>query len=987
MEEMPSEHPSGSLARRRWGLWLVPIIALALITGVIYQSVVESDSAESLVERGGLALSQGNFEQAQRDAERSVELSPQMPSGWRLLAEAAGKNNQFQRASQALDEYCRLRPGDASRTSYRLGRDWMLLNQIGAAGRAFRTSEKDEAYAIDSFRLQAQIASVTGHPRETIRCLMELLKRRDFNRGELLLLSSVEPGVGDAVRLDAILKADPDNKRPHLAHVLNALNQNQYEDAERLLLMITSAHPEDTEAQGSLADVYARFLPEKFLSWHSRLPKDVEDDARIWAARGRWLQNAGHQESAIRCLHEALKREPELLSATSQLGQLLKSVNEPDLGSAFAERGLRLQRIVDYNARMLEPRANEFVLPLIEELKATGRLWEAWGWSSLSDQIAARDRPAALKIRQEIEPQLLPGLPRTAPGSLPGDQFAWDRFPLPDWSSFQSPQAGPAVASTDQSSGIRFEDRATEVGLEFRFANSYVPAEGRKIHETMGAGVAVLDFDADGWPDLYLPQGNTSPTETQTGPSDCLFRNFEGKRYDNVTAPAAVMEMSYSQGVAAGDFDNDGFPDIYVANLGRNSLFHNNGDGTFSNVTDQAGLKQSLWTVSCTIADLNGDGLPDLFDANYVQGDDLYTGFCTDSHGRKTVCRPTVYDPTTDTVAINLGDGRFLEQQKECGLDLPRGMGLGLAVADFNDDQRMDVFVANDMTANYLLINEQTRLEDPLHFRDEAILRNVALDENGLAQACMGVACADINRDGVPDLFITNFAQESNTLYLSQPGGFFQDKTQAAGLRKPSFAMLGFGTQFLDADNDGWYDIALVNGHIDEFVDQPFRMKSQFFKGTSDGPFVELRADQIGPWFDRLGLGRGMAILDWNRDGRVDFVATDLEHPVALVENTSNTQNRSLRMKLIGTRSNRDAIGAKIRITAENKEIRYFQITAGDGYESSNDRMLCIGIGSFESVDEVQIQWPSGQVSSNTQVGVDREWLVIEGLESWLATH
>lgn len=985
MNERLSEKLPAAAVRRRWALWLIPLVGLLLVAAALLRSRMPAESAESLVESGGTALSQGQFENAQRDAERAVQLAPEMAPAWRLLAEAAGKNNQFERASQALDEYCRQRPGDASRTSYRLGREWMLQNQVAAASRAFMTSEREEAFAADSLRFQAQIAAVTGHPRQTVRCLMELLKRRNVTRGDLQLLTSPEPSIGDAARLEAILKANPADQRPQLAYALNALNQNQYEEAERILLVITTAHPEDVEAQGSLGELYARFLPEKFLIWHSRLPEASRDDSRVWSARGRWLQNAGHPQQAIRCLFEAIQREPELLSATSLLGQLLKSVNETELGTAFAERGQRLQRIVDYNVRLTEPRSNEFVWPLIQELKATGRLWEAWGWSSLPDQLVAKDRPAALQIRKELEPLLGSQLPRTAADAVPVADFPQERFPLPDWSTWETASPVASTVSQADPAGIHFEDRAADVGLNFQFANSYVPAEGRKIHETMGAGVAALDFDADGWTDLYLPQGNTSPTATSSGPSDCLFRNLRGQHYVNVTSPAGVREMSYSQGVAAGDFDNDGFPDLYVANLGRNSLLHNNGDGTFSDVTTEAGLKQSVWTVSCAMADLNGDGFPELFDANYVQADDLFTGFCTDSHGRRTVCRPTVYDPVTDTVAINLGDGRFLEQQQECGLDLPRGMGLGLAIADFNEDDRLDVFVANDMTANYLLINQQTRSDDPLRFQDEAILRNVALDENGLAQACMGIACADINRDSVPDLFITNFAQESNTLYLSQPGGFFQDRTQAAGLQKPSFPMLGFGTQFLDADNDGWYDLAVANGHIDEFVEQPFRMKPQFFRGLPDGRFVELFAKDVGPLFDRQGLGRGMAMLDWNRDGRIDFVTTDVEQPVTLAENQSVTQNKSLRLKLIGTRSSRDAIGAKVRIAVENRGFRYFQLTAGDGYESSNERILCIGVGLMEQLDEVQIRWPSGLMTERSHVSLNHEWLVIEGHADWIS--
>ena len=335
-------------------------------------------------------------------------------------------------------------------------------------------------------------------------------------------------------------------------------------------------------------------------------------------------------------------------------------------------------------------------------------------------------------------------------------------------------------------------------------------------------------------------------------------------------------------------------------------------------------------------------------------------------------------------MSINLGNGRFQPQQAESGLDLPQGRGLGLVIADFNDDGRLDIFVANDMSANYLLINDQSSPNQPLHFRNEAILRSVALDEYGLSQACMGIACADINRDAVPDLFVTNFAKESDTLYLSQAGGFFQDCTQSSHLRRATLDPLGFGTQFLDADNDGWDDLVLVNGHIDQFPNQPFQMKAQLFRGEADGHFSELFASSAGVLFDKPRLGRGLATLDWNRDGFLDFVATDLEESVVLGENRSDNRNHSLRIKLIGTQSNRDAIGARVRVTVTAGDTRFLQMKAGDGYESSNEHLLCIGVEQVDHVQHVEIKWPSGQMTSADQIGTDQEWVVIEGAANWL---
>lgn len=941
-------------------------------------------SADQLLIEGETAASRRDYGVAISRAEELVRTDPESATGWRLLSESTGRSGERDRSIEALETLSRLEPADAGELGVRLGRQWMLENRVLEAVRALQIAERANARPQEIFRMQAQIAGMMGRPREVVRCIIELIKRGAFTREDLVVASSANPIAADAGRLSQIIEVDPEARLQMLAYVMHYITLNQMEDAKRLLLEITSARPHDSEAQGLLGEVYADSEPERFLEWHTRLPLQADDDSRVWLARGKWLRKQGATDSAIRCLHEAFSREPELLPANFLLGQVLSSQGELVLGEEFMERGKRLQRIIDWSGRMGDRRASDWVPPMIAELEATGRLWEAWGWHRVLEQSTPRVATSRSTARQQLLERLSVDLPRTHPDFLPGKDFDWNRFPLPRWSdytSFTSAVAGGPAATAPMA--IRFTDQVEAAGLDFRFVNSAIQPEGRKIFETMGAGVAVLDYDRDGWPDLYFPQGSTSPTDPSVGPSDAIYRNQSGKRYSNVTTAAGIQETTYSQGVAAGDFDNDGFPDVYVANLGRNCLYRNNGDGTFSDVTHEAGLNQGLWTVSCAIADLNGDGFPELFDVNYVEGPQLFTGTCYDQNGRAGVCRPVVFDPSTDTVSLNQGDGRFLEQQGECGLDLPQGMGLGLVVADFNDDRRLDVFVANDMTANYLLINEQVGPDQPLRFRDEAFLRGVALDQNGFAQACMGVACADVNGDGLPDLFITNFAREYDTLYRSHPGGFYQDDTQVAGLREPSFDPLGFGTQFFDADHDGRHDLAVVNGHLEEIPNEPFRMKAQFYRGRSDGRFEELFAEPAGSLFDKPRLGRGMALLDWNRDGRVDFVASDLDGPILLAENQTRTSASRLRLRLVGTESSRDAIGAKIRIRVSAADDRISQLTAGDGYESSNERMVDVGLGDCPQIDEVEITWPSGRRETRTNLRTDSEWLVIEGSDTW----
>ncbi len=959
------------------GRWFGTVVCglLAVATVVWIRS---GKSAAHYEKEGRAALTRRDVPAAVEALESAVKAAPEQLSAWKSLADAASRNGQPDRAYEALEVVARLAPDDANSLCLQLGGRWMASNQIQPAIRALRLATVANPRPPQPYRLLAQIYGVTGYRREVVRCLVELLKRREFTRNDLIVLSSVNPSLDDPARLQLIRSAAPEDKSVLLPQAMQALDKNHIEEAQRLLLEITTADPVNYEAQSILGELYADFQPERFLDWHARLTPEAEQDARIWLARGKWLHSMGQSASAVRCLHETVTREPENLTATALLGQLLKSLGDLEQGNAFTERGRRLQKIIDLGERIKEPRGNESIPSMIEELEATGRLWEAWGWCVIAAQDMPRRNETLIAAHQRLEAQLQFNLPRTIPTMLPGRDHNWQRYPLPNWSQLKS-QPVPSATTASESTAIRFEDQSEHSGLDFRYINTQAQASGHKIYETMGAGVAALDYDQDGWQDLYFPQGKPLPLDSIDGPNDALFRNQSGERFLSVTVATGIHETSYSQGVAAGDYDNDGFPDLYVANLGRNRLYHNNGDGTFTDVTEAAGIQQDVWTVSCAIADLNGDGLPELFDVNYVQGPELLTATCFDPQRRPVVCRPTVFDPVPDTVSLNLGDGRFQPLQQEAGLDLPQGMGLGLVIADYNDDDRLDVFIANDMTANFLLIHDSPGPMEPLRFRDEAFLRGVALDVNGLAQACMGVGSADVNRDGRPDLFVTNFARESNTLYLSQPGGLYQDQTQSAGLREPSFDPLGFGTQFLDADQDGWFDLVVMNGHIDEFVNEPFRMQSQFFRGHSNGRFTELKTQQVGRLFDQPRLARGLALLDWNRDGRMDFVATDLERPALLAENQTETPHHSLRLKLVGTSSSRDAIGAKIRVLVGPNDERVCQMTAGDGYESSNERLVQIGVGTTDTVTRVEIRWPSGVKSEFTNISCHQNWLAIEG--------
>jgi ASPIC and UnbV/FG-GAP-like repeat len=384
--------------------------------------------------------------------------------------------------------------------------------------------------------------------------------------------------------------------------------------------------------------------------------------------------------------------------------------------------------------------------------------------------------------------------------------------------------------------------------------------------------------------------------------------------------------------------------------------------------------------VSAVFADFNGDQLPDLYEVNYLAGDYL-TRICTSEalHGPRS-CEPDLFPAQKDRLFLNRGDGTFEDVSSRAGIDVPDGKGLGCLAFRLEGDSRLSLFVANDTTANFLFVNVTETPGSIPRFEERGVISGCAYDINGRAQATMGIAADDADGDGLLDLYVTNFYNEYNVLYRQQPGGMFLDDSGRSGLKEPSVPMLGFGTQFLDADLDGWPDLVVANGHIDDFSGQgtPNRMVPQFFSNRGGGRFVELKGETPGEFFDKELLGRGLAKLDWNRDGREDFVISNLDTPATLVTNTTEGAGHSVCLQFRGVDSARDAIGTIVEFTCEGRR-RVCQLTAGDGYCATNQRQMVLGLGKSDTLEELTVKWPSGLVQRFDKLSTGREWLLIEG--------
>ena len=605
-----------------------------------------------------------------------------------------------------------------------------------------------------------------------------------------------------------------------------------------------------------------------------------------------------------------------------------------------------------------------------------GREWEACAWGL----VARRQFPDST-WPGEVFARLTAKLGKQLPLVTDSANLAL-RHDLSESAEFASIlDRLPASHSDDRGrqrhSTIRFVESAESP--DFVYLNGDDPSTpGARMYEQTGGGVAVLDFDGDRWPDLYFTQGGEadSPTNVPT-PSplvmDRLFRNVQGRSFVDVTAQAGLVERGFGQGGTAGDFDNDGFPDLYVANIGRNQLYRNNGDGTFSDITAQCGLVGDDWTTSCVLVDLNADGLPDIYDVNYVSGPKLFEIIC-----QGHACSPKAFAGAPDRLFLNRGDGTF--EFTPSALSDSNGKGLGIVALDLHVRGRPSLFVANDQVPNFLLRNHATNDRFNLRLEDEALVAGVALNQDGLAMASMGISCDDANGDGLMDFFVTTFKDESRLLFLQDAAGLFTDATNGAGLRAFGQSYVGWGAQFVDADLDGEPDLITVNGHVDDYRGEggEFHMPPQFFHNLGGGRFTELLSDAAGPYFSQKYLGRGLARLDWNGDGRMDAVASNIGAHASLVTNLSTSVGQYLSVRLHARTTARDAIGSVVDVVTEQRRWSK-QLVAGDGYMASNERMLQFGLRDAAAVKELRVRWPSGAVTTMLNLPTNAMVELVEG--------
>jgi tetratricopeptide (TPR) repeat protein len=910
-----------------------------------------------------------------------------------LAAEAAAQTFEHHRAIELF---------------HRLPRDhgaWEVAADLGLAKRyrvlGMQVEEEstlrnilklDPTHSEANHRL-GHLLQVQGRTWDSVEPFMNQIRRGKCRGDELMGIATTERFF----RFDddaefAVAKNTQPQAVTQLGTARRFLFENRNAEAELLLRQIVAESPHLGEAQGRLG----RILVEngrlaEFIQWRGRLPKAAMEHPEVWFVQGLQARRAGMVEGAAYCFVKTLQLSPSHLPANTQISACLEQLGHSEEAEYFQRRTVALSELESI-LNILRFNIEESLMEkAADRLAGLERYWEAAGWMYVRSSLGPIPEPLVASTRQwtaraKSDPDQHFGFAERMQSSRLQD------LEEPNWSTI-SPDVTPTESLPRKSPGpsssvLSLQEEAQTLGLKFDYFEGTSDSERLKhIFNVVGGGVGVIDLDLDLWPDLYMAQANDwKNPDSQVQHLDGMFRNLRGSGFEDVAAVAGVFEPDFSHGVTVDDYNQDGLPDIYVSNLGSNRMFHNLGDGTFEDVSDTSGTRGAEWSINSLFADINGDGLPDLYVGNYTLLDETAKRICHRPDGREMACTPDLLTAESDRLYLNLGDGRFRDVTLESYIQEDSGRALGLVGWDFFAEDQINLFVANDTSANFLFrqMDSPTSAGDlkiPV-FRDEGLVQGVAFDADGNAQASMGVASGDVNQDGFLDLFITNFSNESNTLYVQSPQHSYLDKTRQFRLRDPGFSLLGFGTQFFDVNFDGWPDLVLTNGHVDQSASQPDadRMRSQLFLNQQGEYFDEVAGDASGPFFSKRSLGRGLATLDWNQDGKTDFVVTHIHAPTSLVTNRTELQQKATIIRLVGRSRTRNAVGARIRIRVSGQE-RHRQLVAGHGYLVTNELSFPVYAGDASPIEKIDVVWPGGRTQAWTQLPDADEIVLIEGLE------
>ena len=820
--------------------------------------------------------------------------------------------------------------------------------------------------------------------------LAYLYKNRQFDLALLFATTDISTRRMSIKTVDTIFERNPNDHRVKLGNAFLHLYRRQFPEAAGVLEEIVTNHPDFAPAYATYGRVLAALARwDELPTWKQNAPSGCEDYSDYWLAMADLASKNGKLDHAIRGYWEATLRNPMESLAWSRLASTLQEAKDIPLGKTLKESSTQVRLITNYTSdiQAFREQFNHFAagrhtsqaeaVEISKRLFKLGRTWAAEAWWAIASTLPEEPASDLKPLQQQIIKKLQND---SSWQSKQSDVFEIDfsSLPLPNLekgiAQKDAPKITPKSPSTET---LRLTERSKEWGLkDYGKDNSPDDARIAALIRSTGVGGGSIDFDLDGLPDLMIMNAAGSMMKLNSKPND-LMRNT-GDRFIDISEMAEVDDRGFGQGVAVGDFNEDGYPDLFFANLGANKLLRNNGDGTFTDCSHElAGDIQEAWSSSASFVDINNDSITDLFVVNYCKPVSHIVEPCPNDEGKPGPCHPLRFPADTDMVFQGNGDGTFTNVTQEW-IDTPLpGRGLGIVSGQLVN-QKAGIFVANDMSRNAFY---KQKIGSSFGLTESAGVSGVALDGMSLSQASMGIASCDFDHDGDLDFYVTGFGREYNVYYEQVSPGLWKDKTSGLGLVEPTVPLIGFGTQAIDIESDGIAEIIVTNGHIGDF-DSPdvpdYDLPLQIFRRNGDGKFDLLEDDHWGEYFRIPHVGRTLWTTDVNCDGRNDIFITHMNEQIRLLLNESTDDHHRIGFRLIASRSSRDAVGAVMRFNVGSEE-RTLWVLSGDGYFCSNEKTLIAGLGDYQSITNVSVTWADGTTEQFGDLTVDGCYLLRQG--------
>jgi len=940
-------------------------------------SQTESSTPEDLFAKAVTAYRRQNFKAATEAIRGHLMTAPDDLRGLEFLGDIAFSTGDYRLASDSYEEVLQRTDSPTEQFLSKYAMRLMAASQAFDCLRVLKKRVEKYPNHPEAGPEMAGLAAMLGVAEQGVNALQEFAKRGGADAETLQVLADPRRVEPDSEMCKRLLAKNPNDLRPLFGLARAEANQLSWSKVKTRLQPVVRQHPDFLPGQM----LYGLALVQQgeysgLQQWHKSIPATAQKFPDYWMIAGCWAAHEQKHDQAARAFWEAVRLDPSgYPEALPNLLFALKQLNRDNEAGTVAEQINRTTALRDSLKTHLERTASSqsAAFDVADAMMALGRLWEAEGWArlavSLPDDKVSNTRERYLNIRERLTAQS----PWQSPDLSTTNLLDLSDLPRVSW----VPGSVAAESRSRITRGqIHLRDEASARGAAHMCELDNNGGEsGQWIHQSMGGGIGVIDFDLDGWPDLTLTVLDGHPKKTDSSPNR-LLRNLDGY-FTEVTSQAEYSDFGFGQGIGVGDYNSDGFPDLFDANIGRNRLYRNNGDGTFTDVSDIVGLNGDDWTTSVLIADIDGDGTSDLFEVTYCDGDKPFQEACRSSRGLAT-CPPLNFDAAADRFWRGTNEGNFTDITKTWGGHTYAGRGLGVVAGMFDEREGIDLYVANDMTVNQFWSGEHK--DGKFEMVDLGAIRGLGLSGRSLSQASMGMAVGDPDQDGDIDFFLTHFAGDHNTYYEQAAPGLWLDRTTQRGLAEPSMDLLGFGTEWVDLDNNGVLELMITNGHVDKIdgEDVAYEMPAQLFELESTGKWQQIEGDTIGDYFQEKHLGRALVTLDANRDGLVDIAVSHLHEPLSLLVNQTGQAGNGITIHLKSTAGQRDSIGASVILPLGERKV-ITQLTAGDGYMCSSEQKLFIGTGEHSHTGDVRVRWTSGETENFNVLQSGAEYLLVEG--------